>query len=200
MPRQPKFSSEEIVDAALELVRHGGWDRLTAAAIAKKLGCSTMPVFYHFQNIGEIEEAVIERGWQLLLKREDEVVTGDRWVDQAIGYARFAIEEKKLFNCMHDSQNIEKQWELRMKHWEYLSAQLEDYEGFKGMDPEVAEKVRFTRAMTSHGIGKWLSYGWSKKMPDDAAMVKFIKIASMAILEGVPDVFEKFSEVKDEDK
>ena len=196
MPRQPKFTSDEIVDAAFELVRKGGWTELTAAAIGKKMGCSTMPIFYHFNNIAEIEKEVIERGWNQLMEREDEVVTGDRWVDQAIGYARFATNEQNIFHCMSDSRHKEKQLEMRAKHWDYLSAQLIDYEGFKGMDPEVAEKIRFSRALISQGIGTWISYGYSKKIPDDEKMVKFIKMSSMALLKGVPAYFEEIDNDK----
>lgn len=200
MPRQPKFSAEEIIDAAFELVRQSGWPGLTAAAIGKKLKCSTMPVFYHFENLGEIEQAVIERGWDLLLERESEVVTGDRWVDQAVGYARFAIEEQNLFRCMHDSVHVDTHAKMRLKHWDVLSAQLEDYEGFKQMPAEVAGKVRFFRAMTSHGIGNWASYGWTDNMPDDAAMVRFIEMSSKALLEGVPTIFEEYEKGKPQKK
>jgi AcrR family transcriptional regulator len=200
MPRQPKFSAEEILDAAFELVRKGGWPELTAAAIGKKLKCSTMPIFYHFKNIGEIEVAIIERAWKLLLEREDEVVTGDRWVDQAIGYSRFASKEKNLFHCMQDSRHTDTILEMRLKHWEYHSSQLEEYGPLEGVDPEMASKIRFTRAMTSHGIGTWISYGWSKSMPDDEEMVKFIQLASKAILKGIPEFYEEFHKVKTEDQ
>lgn len=198
MPRPPKFSSEEILDVAFELVRRGGWAELTAAAIGKKLKCSTMPVFYHFENIGEIEIAVIERGWKLLLERENEVVTGDRWVDQAVGYARFAIEQQNLFHCMNDSRHSDTHYKMRSMHWDLLSEQLVDYEGFKGIDPKVVRKIRFNRAMFSHGIGNWISYGWSGMIPDDAVMVRCIQMTSMALLEAVPKLCKELDKDKPE--
>lgn len=40
MPPKPKFSQEEIVTAALQIVAEKGSDALTAASLREKLNCS----------------------------------------------------------------------------------------------------------------------------------------------------------------
>ena len=56
MPRKTKYSAEDVVMAAFELVREKGLAGLSAPAVAKKMGCSTMPIYSHFENMQALEE------------------------------------------------------------------------------------------------------------------------------------------------
>lgn len=50
MPPRAKITKEMVVDAAFELVRAEGIERVNARTVSQKLGCSTQPVMYHFGN------------------------------------------------------------------------------------------------------------------------------------------------------
>lgn len=58
MPPKPKFTREEIINAALEVVREKGFSALTANGIGDKLGISARPVFTAFKNMEEVQEEV----------------------------------------------------------------------------------------------------------------------------------------------
>lgn len=58
MPPKPKFSKDEIVDAALEIVRERGIDALTARELGAKLGSSARPIFTVFASMDEVAQAV----------------------------------------------------------------------------------------------------------------------------------------------
>ena len=60
MPPSAKFTREEIVRAALTLVRTEGFDALTARALGAKLGSSARPIFTVFQNMEEVQQAVMD--------------------------------------------------------------------------------------------------------------------------------------------
>ena len=60
MPPKPKFTKEEIVFAAKEIVREKGLSALTAREVAEKLGSSPRPIFTVFRNMKELQEAVSE--------------------------------------------------------------------------------------------------------------------------------------------
>lgn len=60
MPPKPKFSKDEIVDAALEIVRERGIDALTARELGAKLGSSARPIFTVFASMDEVAQAVRE--------------------------------------------------------------------------------------------------------------------------------------------
>lgn len=58
MPPKPKFTKEEIVAAALELVSQKGVEALTARELGEALGSSARPIFTIFRNMEELQEAV----------------------------------------------------------------------------------------------------------------------------------------------
>ena len=58
MPPKPKFSKEEIVAAALNLVRERGMEGLTARELGQRLGSSARPIFTVFSSMEEVQDAV----------------------------------------------------------------------------------------------------------------------------------------------
>ena len=60
MPPKFLFTKEEIISAAVEVVRENGADGLTARALAAKLGCSVKPIFGAFKNMEEVRTEVIK--------------------------------------------------------------------------------------------------------------------------------------------
>lgn len=58
MPPKPKFTKEEIVSVALDLVREKGMEALTARELGIKLGSSARPIFTVFKNMDEVAEQV----------------------------------------------------------------------------------------------------------------------------------------------
>lgn len=58
MPPKPKYTKEEIVTAAFELVREAGSDALTAREVGKRLSTSSSPIFTVFRDMDELREAV----------------------------------------------------------------------------------------------------------------------------------------------
>ena len=58
MPPKPKFSKEEIIAAALDLVRAKGMEGLTARELGQRLGSSARPIFTVFSSMEEVQDAV----------------------------------------------------------------------------------------------------------------------------------------------
>lgn len=58
MPPKPKFTREEIIEAALELVSKKGAEALTARELGSALGSSARPIFTVFNNMEEVQEEV----------------------------------------------------------------------------------------------------------------------------------------------
>ena len=58
MPPKPKFTREEIVAAALELVSEKGMSALTSRDLGTRLGSSARPIFTVFNSMEEVQEAV----------------------------------------------------------------------------------------------------------------------------------------------
>ena len=58
MPPKAKYTGEQIIDAAYEMVRRYGEDMLSARNLAADLGTSTSPIFAAFDSIDEIARSV----------------------------------------------------------------------------------------------------------------------------------------------
>lgn len=99
MPRQPKYTREEIVESAFSLVRAEGEAALSARRLAGVLGCSTAPLFVAFSSIEELLDAVRERAWahyQGYLRRGMQE-SALPFKGAGLAYVRFAREEPHLF-------------------------------------------------------------------------------------------------------
>ena len=61
MPAVRKVSKEQIIDAAVAILRDEGFSAINARSVAKKLGCSTQPIYLSFKSMDELKTALTER-------------------------------------------------------------------------------------------------------------------------------------------
>ena len=102
MPPKPKFTRDEIVDAAIELVREDGVENLTAREVAKKLGCSPQPIFTVFDDMADLKRAAVRRASEMVsefsLKKTDEIPT---FKEVGMAVVLFAMKEPNLFKMAY---------------------------------------------------------------------------------------------------
>lgn len=108
MPPKAKFTREEIIDAALEIVREEGFTALTARALGKKLGSSARPIFTVFQSMEEVQQAVIEAAKALYKEYVDRGLTAEiAFKGVGTQYILFSINEPKLFGLLFMSEQAQ---------------------------------------------------------------------------------------------
>ena len=103
MPPKVKTTKDDIIHAAINLVREGGAEAINARNIAAALKCSTQPVFSNFASMTELKFKVIEEADKLYNKYiNDEVEKGlyPPYKSSGMAYIRFAKEEKELFKLL----------------------------------------------------------------------------------------------------
>ena len=61
MPPKPKFSREDIINAAFDIVQKSGTDAMTAREVGKYLGTSSTPIFTAFNDMSELRAAVCDK-------------------------------------------------------------------------------------------------------------------------------------------
>lgn len=106
MPAARKVSKEEILDAAVEVLRDGGFSAINARSVAKKLGCSTQPIYFSFKNMEELKTALTERAMEMHTRRvraslRDHEGNDSRYSSYGMGFVKFAAEEKQLFRWLY---------------------------------------------------------------------------------------------------
>lgn len=100
MPPKFKFTREEILSAAVDIVRSEGESGLTARALATRLGTSVKPIFGQFKNMDELRLEVKEeatRRWHAMTAKEMERGEYPKYKASGMAYVRFAAEEPNLF-------------------------------------------------------------------------------------------------------
>lgn len=104
MPPKVKVTREDIINAAVDIVRASGTQAINARTIASMLHCSTQPVFSNFATMEELHLAVVEKADQLCQEymcREVERGAFPAYKANGMAYIRFAKEEKELFKLLY---------------------------------------------------------------------------------------------------
>ena len=106
MPAAKKISKEAIIDAAVEVLRDEGFSAINARSVAKKLGCSTQPIYFSFKNMEELKRAFTERAVELHTQRVRDSLKAhegndSRYSSYGMGFVKFAAEEKQLFRWLY---------------------------------------------------------------------------------------------------
>lgn len=103
MPPRPRISQEMIIEAAFEIARLEGVEKITAKSVADKLGCSTQPVMYHFKKVSDIRKAAAQRADEFHSACLMRIGEQNPLLDMGLNYIRFAVQEKKLFCLLFQS-------------------------------------------------------------------------------------------------
>ena len=159
MPAIKKISKEAIIDAAVDILREGGAAAINARSVAKKLGCSTQPIYLSFQNMDDLKAAMTQRAIALhtqhvrdsLHSHEDggSVYSQySRYSSYGMGFVKFAAQEKYLFRWLYldGEQPGPHQDDVLLP--EIISAIVNEY----GYTEELAEKLHSDMTYYSYGL------------------------------------------------
>ncbi|MGN0416016.1 MAG: TetR/AcrR family transcriptional regulator [Agathobacter sp.] len=108
MAPRNKYTREEMVEAAVRVVREKGIDALTAKALADELGVSTQPVFTCFHTIEEAKHearTAAERVYDRYV--EEGLRMKVPFLGVGMQYIHFAKEEPQLYRLLFLTANGE---------------------------------------------------------------------------------------------
>lgn len=159
MPPKAKFTRKEIIQAAIDITRKEGFNSISARVLGKKLGSSSKPIFSVFENMEDVQAAVVvaakeiyNRYIQKGLLQAEESVPRCKCIGQQ--YIKFAITEPKLFQLLFMKEqehilNFENILpNIDMNYKEILMAIETDY----GLERSAALRLYQHIWVYSHGI------------------------------------------------
>ena len=160
MPAIKKVSREDIIDAAVEVLREGGFSAVNARSVAQKLGCSTQPIYFSFQNMSELKLALTERAIEMHKKRVSDSLracegTDTRYSSYGMGFVRFAAEEKQLFRWLYIDGGHTSPYKSDVLYDEIIDVIVEDF----GYDRKTAEKFHRDMLYYSYGLALLANIG-----------------------------------------
>lgn len=161
MPPKPRFSREEIVSAALEIVTEHGPSALTARALGAQLGSSARPIFTVFENMEEVSQQVRLAAARQFQQDVRSQISGLPYF-KAIGMnmVRFAMEKPRLFQLLYMQGNPQAEDLTLFFHLDDLAAESvatlrQEY----GLDQPRAEKLFRQVWIHTYGISALCAAG-----------------------------------------
>lgn len=155
MPPKAKFTKEEIVNAALDIVRKSGLDALTARELGNALGSSARPIFTVFKSMEEVFTSVSKAARALYNKYvEDGLSMTPSFKGFGIQSIRFAIDEPRLFQLlfMQELTTIPHSSEILGVIDEHYEEILSVIQNDFHIDYEQSQRLYFNMWVYVHGI------------------------------------------------
>lgn len=106
MPPKAKITRDMVVNAAFEVARESGAEKINARSVSCRLNCSTQPVMWHFKTIAEMKKAAYEKTDAFHSDYLLNLHGGDPMKQIGLNYIRFAANEKNLFRFLFQSDGF----------------------------------------------------------------------------------------------
>ena len=143
-----KISKGDIIDAAVDVLREGGAAAINARSVAKKLGCSTQPIYLSFQNMDDLKAAMTQRAIALHTRYVWDSNSDTQYSCYGMGFVKFASEEKYLFRWLYlDGEQLGPHKDDVLLP-EIIAAIVNEY----GYTEEVARKLHQDMIYYSYGM------------------------------------------------
>lgn len=155
MPPKAKFSKEEIIAAALQIVQENGIEAVTARELGARLGSSARPIFTVFDNMEEVLAGVEDMARELYRQYVERGLTQTpAFRGVGLAYIQFAIQEPKLFQLLFMSEksganDVAHVLTLIDQNYEVILKSVQDS---YGLDRENADRLYRHLWIYSHGI------------------------------------------------
>ena len=100
MARKTLISKEVILQTALQMLIEEGYSSINIKTLSQKIGCSTQPLVWHFENMDGLRKALVEYALNYandkMMPKEDSNVMPFEQVGNA--YIKLALYEPNLLS------------------------------------------------------------------------------------------------------
>ncbi|MBP0966980.1 MAG: WHG domain-containing protein [Oscillospiraceae bacterium] len=178
MPPKAKIIAEMIAEAGMQLVRESGIAALNIRSVAKRLGCSTQPVMYHYHTAEALKAAVFAQAdaFHTAFLMQEPAAGEEQLLGIGLRYIRFAAEECNLFRFLFQSGMLpDTPLGALIAAPENLPL-LDAVAAAAGLTQKQAEDVFAQLFMTVHGCAALLA---NNALPYDAAYCEALLIRCM---------------------
>ena len=172
MSEKNKLTKSDIVDGAFAVLKESGFSAVNARSVAKKLGCSTQPIYRFFKNMSELKDemtvrAIKEHSERVIKSLSCNDGSHSRYSDYGIGFVRFAEQEKELFKFLY----IDEKSRLLLTDVHYDEI-IDTIKSEYGYDAQTARKIHTDMTFYSYGLAL-LFYVGELKMTDNELIAAF---------------------------
>lgn len=153
IPTTTKITKEMILNAAFQITKTDGFDKVSNRTIAKKLNSSIRPIYYQFKNVDELNKELYTMISKYFYKYiMNDIETSPLSYKQiGINYINFAKKENKLFQLLFMSDNKNFMESLTKQKDEFTKI-LDIIKKYTKLKSEVVENFHTEIWIFTHGI------------------------------------------------
>ncbi len=155
MPPKVRFTREDVIQAALRIIRQSGMAGVTARALGNELDSSAKPIFGLFRNMEEVQTEALGAAYevyQTYLQTAMAQTVYPPYKASGMAYIQFAAEEKELFKLLFMRDRTPKEQEEQPSDREQLRPLLNILMQNLGIDENTAYRYHMEMWIFVHGI------------------------------------------------
>lgn len=158
MSKSISITKEMILDAAFEIVRSEGFQALSARSVTKKIGCSTRPIYWTYENMDAFKQDVIKKAIDYVSQFKSYKKTGIYYLDIALGYIDMAYKEPILFRAFY-VDNIGEVKISDLSPDEIMMDNMKEIISCSGLSKEEFKQKAAFAWLSVHGLASYISGG-----------------------------------------
>ena len=184
MARKTQISKEVILDSAFNMLLKEGYGAINITSLAKKIGCSTQPIAWHFGNMEALRSELLAYCLGFLRDRfvVDETSVSGALDGIALRYVELAFDYPNLYKYLYMSEQDGEKMAMMVQtlRAENRDRVIQMLEKEHGITAENAEKYLLNLQIYVHGIS---SFAVSKvSFPSKDVVMNMIHDAREAFL------------------
>ena len=187
MPVNHSFTRDMLIESAFKLVRAEGIEKLSARTLAKKLNCSTQPLYSNFKSMKKLDMELRKMAAGVQAAYQTKSRTGQVLLDMGLGYILFARKEKNLFRFLYGENNRGKNGgygkTLRKLAFEHALQRMKNESILEGLSEQQRESVLTKMWIFVHGIA-FLSINNAFSKGNDEYIEEILRETQLSIIEG----------------
>lgn len=162
MPEQ-RVGKEQVLDAALAIVREQGEAALSARAVAQRAGCSVQPIYSLFGDMQELVRQLYDhaRAWVSDYNREHERDGNNPFEANGLSHLRLARTERPLFHFLYLSSHMDAGSFEDVYESVSIDGVQQCIEELGNLSPESARTLYLHMIVYTHGMAAMLATGAS---------------------------------------
>lgn len=173
MSAKKLITKDMILKEAVFLLEEKGYNAINARELAKRLNCSTQPLYLTFKNMDELKNALIDECSKKYFEYANKQKEDSVFMQYLMSYIKFAKEKPHLFEYLYmiNKHNDDNEKDLQFK--EYIINKISE---LSNISKAKAEKFFLSSWFFTHGLACQIVTGyidWNENIVRDFLNIEF---------------------------
>ena len=182
-----QFTREDLLDAALAIVREEGYEAVTMRSVAERAGCSVQPLYSLFGDKQALMAALCAHGlaWVERYNAAHAADGSNAFSSHGLAHLRIAQQEPNLFSLLYLSSYVEVSSMDDLLSVAEQPGLRDEIMALWGLDEEAARELYLDMVVYTHGLAVLIVAG--ARFTDDELRERMNSaFAAFAAKAGIP--------------